>query len=417
MNNKDRDRRAFLKESVALAGLAVGAMTSAHAQKTGSEMPFEIPKGFVPVGERSRYVTTARTPIRAGSPHSYTPLQDSAGIITPASLHFMASHGHTPPDIDPAQHRLMIHGMVERPLIFTLEDLRRLPSVSRIHFVECAGNSELSDRSRWFPVTVQQTHGMTSCSEWTGVLLSLLLQEAGVQSGASWVVAEGAENAKHTKSIPLTKAMEDVIVAYAQNGEPVRPEQGFPLRLVVPGFEGVHNVKWLRRIKVVDEPYMTKSESSGYTRLNRDGTARWFQMELGPKSVITFPACGGRALSGPGFYEISGLAWSGGGAVQRVEVSTDGGRTWKDAELQSPIHRIAHTRFRMNWNWNGEETVLLSRCTDEKGQVQPTLTELLNTMGFDVEYLKKTSNRISHINAIQPWKVRPDGSVQNAMFS
>ncbi len=416
MNDKERDRRRFLKESAALAGLAVGVMAPARAQKTGAEAPFEIPKGFVALGERSRFVTAVRTPVRAGSPHSYTPHQDSVGIITPAQLHFMASHGHTPPDIDPKEHRLMIHGMVDRPLIFTMDDLKRLPSVSRIHFVECAGNSELSDRSRWAPETVQQTHGMTSCSEWTGVLLSLLLKEAGVQSGASWVLAEGAEPVKHTKSISLAKAMEDVIVAYGQNGEPVRPDQGFPLRLLAPGFEGVHNVKWLRRIKVVDEPYMSKSESSGYTTLKRDGTARWFQVELGPKSVITYPACGGRPLSTRGFHEISGLAWSGGGAVRRVEVSTDGGRTWKDAQLQEPIHRIAHTRFRMNWNWDGEEAVLQSRCTDDKGQVQPTLAELLNTMGFDIEYLKKTSNRISHINAIQPWRVSRDGSVHNAMF-
>ena len=211
--------------------------------------------------------------------------------------------------------------------------------------------------------------------------------------------------------------MEDVIVAYGQNGEPVRPEQGYPLRLLVPGFEGVSNVKWLRRIKVVDEPYMTKSESSGYTTLKRDGTARWFQVELGPKSVITFPASGGRMLSGAGFYEISGLAWSGGGVVRRVEVSTDGGRSWKDAELQSPIHRIAHTRFRLNWNWNGEEAVLQSRCTDEKGQVQPTLAELGKIRGFDMEYFKLSSSRVSHINAIQPWKVNRDGSVHNALLS
>jgi sulfane dehydrogenase subunit SoxC len=390
---------------------------TARAQKQGFELPLEIPKGFVAVGERSHFVTTARVPVRAGSPHSYTPHQDSMGIITPAQLHFMAAHGHTPPDIDPKEHRLMIHGMVDRPLIFTLDDLKRLPSVSRVHFVECAGNSDPTDRTRWVTETVQQTHGMTSCSEWTGVLLSLLLKEAGVQNGASWLVAEGAETGKHTKSIPISKAMEDVIVVYGQNGEPVRPEQGYPLRLVVPGFEGVSNVKWLRRMKLVNEPYMTKSESSGYTTLKRDGTARWFQFELGPKSVITFPASGGRPLSGRGFYEISGLAWAGGGVVRRVEVSTDGGRSWKDAELQSPIHRIAHTRFRLNWTWDGEEAVVMSRCTDEKGQVQPTLAELGRIRGFDMEYFKQTSSRVSHINAIQPWKVNRDGSVHNALFA
>jgi sulfane dehydrogenase subunit SoxC len=247
------------------------------------------------------------------------------------------------------------------------------------------------------------------------VPLSLLLREAGVRKGASWLVAEGAEPGKRAKSIPLEKAMSDVLVAYGQNGEPVRPEQGYPLRLLVPGFVGVHNVKWLRRIKVGDQPYMSVDDSVGYSDLRPDGKARWFQFELPPKSVITSPS-GGQRLPGRGFYEISGLAWSGGGAIRRVEVSTDGGRRWKDAQFQENVHRFAHTRFRLAWNWDGEETALLSRCTDELGQVQPTLAELGKIWGVSREYWLSTSNYVTHFNAIQPWKVTREGSVHNAMF-
>jgi sulfane dehydrogenase subunit SoxC len=313
----------------------------------------------------------------------------------------------------------MIHGLVDRPLIFTLEELERLPSVSRLHFVECHGNSAPTGptgAARKAPTaTAQQTHGLTSCSEWTGVPLSLLLNEAGVQTGAGWVVAEGAEPEKHTKSIPLEKAMDDMLVAYGQNGEPLRPEQGYPLRLLVPGWQGINNVKWLRRIKVVDQPYMAMRESTKYPSLRLDGKSRWYEFEMGPKSVITRPSGGQRLLS-HGFYEITGLAWSGGGAIRRVEVSTDGGRTWKDAQLEEPIARKAHTRFRLAWNWEGEETVLQSRCTDERGEIQPTLAELGRLWGVDLDYFQSNSTVVmGNSNAVQPWKVRRDGSVYNAL--
>ena len=249
------------------------------------------------------------------------------------------------------------------------------------------------------------------------MLLSLLLQEAGVQNGASWMVAEGAEpHLKHQMSILLEKAVDDVLVAYAQNGEPVRPENGYPLRLLVPGWEGVRNIKLLRRIKVSDKPFMVQRETMWHSSLRPDGKGRWFQFEMGPKSVITFPS-GGQRLPGRGFYEITGLAWSGRGTVRRVEVSTDGGRSWKDAQLQEPVLRLAHTRFRFAWNWNGEEAALQSRCTDERGDVQPTLAELAKIWGVKVEYFSSTTNSTSHFNAIQPWKVSREGSVENALFS
>ena len=420
MDAKEPGRRRFLKEGAALAGLALGAgpIRSASGQTAGSEAPPEDPRAY---GVRSRFENSARGPLEPGYGPGGTPLQDSMGIITPSGLHFQIGgfpSPSPPPDIDPRQYRLLIHGLVDRPLILTLAELKRLPSVSRIHFIECAGNTDPSiDPSR--PLarqtreTVQETHGSTACSEWTGVLLSLLLKEAGVQRGASWIVADGADPNKRAKSMPLEKARDDVIVAYGQNGEAIRPEQGYPLRLVTPGWEGVHNIKWLRQIKVVGQPYMTRDDAVKYSILRPDGTARWFMFEMGPNSVITFPS-GKQQLSSRGFYEIRGLAWSGGGVVRRVEVSTDGGRTWKDAQLQEPVLRIAHTRFRFPWNWDGEEAVLQSRCTDERGAVQPSLAEMGRIWGANPEYWK--SHQALHFNPIQPWKVTREGSVSNAMF-
>jgi sulfane dehydrogenase subunit SoxC len=428
MDSKLSDRRRFLKNGAALAGLAVGGLRPASAETRGSETPEAPPKDTDAYGGRSRFENVGRIGtaglftaegVRTNDFGLRTPLQDTVGIITPSSLHFVDAHGYNPPDIDPQQHRLLIHGLVDRPLVFTLEELKRLPSVSRIHFIECNANSAPAGPTgaarNAKTATVQVTHGFTSCSEWTGVPLSALLNQVGVQKGAGWLIAEGAEAGKHTKSIPLEKAMDDVLVAYGQNGEALRPQQGYPLRLMVPGWEGINNVKWLRRVKVVDQPYMGIWESTKYPSLRLDGKARWFQFEMGPRSVITRPS-GGQKLPSPGFYEITGLAWSGRGAIRRVEVSTDGGRSWKDAQLQGPVHRKAHTRFGLGWNWDGEEVVLQSRCTDEDGQVQPGLTELESIWGVKPDYWQSTSFIVGHFNAIQPWKVDRDGSVYNAIF-
>jgi sulfane dehydrogenase subunit SoxC len=440
MSADKTDRRRFLKDGAALAGLAASALAvrSASAQDYESTIN-QIPKGtpgptegqhFDAVyGVRSRYEIAGRLggvgaywtgpKGKVIRPYlgSLTPLQNSAGIITPAALHYYISHGIVPPDINPQQHRLLIHGMVDRPLIFTMDDVLRLPSVTRTHFIECSANTGRGFRS--LPeATVQQTHGLTSCSIWTGVKLSRILEMVGAQKGASWIVAEGAEGQMHSKSIPIEKAMDDCLVAYAQNGEAVRPEQGYPLRLLTPGWEGVNNVKWLRRIKVVDGPYLQERETDQYQVFMEagkyaDGKARWFQFQMGPKSVITRPS-GGQRLGSRGFHEITGLAWSGAGAIRGVEVSTDNGRTWKDAELQGPVLPKAHTRFTFGWDWSGEETVLLSRSTDVQGQIQPTLAEVGKIWDVNVEYFR--NNSVSHTNAIQPWKVKADGGVYNALF-
>jgi len=428
MNPKKPSRRLFLKNGAALAGLAVGASAAAKSA-TAADVPEERVDQLHQHGERSHFVDS----IRRGSinnperhlpdePRAFgltSPLQDSAGMVTPASLHFVISHGYEPPDINPKEHRLLIHGMVDRPITLSVDDIKRLPSVSKFHFIECHGNSTtggLGGPQRVSPdATAQDTHGYTSCSQWTGVMLSLILEQAGLQKKGTWIIAEGADDYKHSKSIPIGKAMDDALVAYAQNGEPVRPEQGFPLRLVVPGFQGINNVKWLHRINVVDEPYMGMMEVTRYPRLMPDGKSRWFEFELGPKSVITRPS-GGHHLPGPGYYEISGLAWSGGGTIRRVEVSTDGGKSWKEARMQDPILRKAHTRFTLPWNWDGGEAMLMSRCTDDNGVVQPSLAEVAKIWGIDGDFFKKTTLITSDMNAIQPWKVNADGSIKNAIF-
>ncbi len=406
-------RRQFLTGGVGLAGLVVGAVRSLRGQTAAPAAPQAPPRDLLAYGQPSPFDNTIRrAPGRATSVADtalMTPLQDLDGIITPSGLHFLMDHVKGIPDLDPTKHRLLMHGMVDRPLEFTLDEIKRLPSVSRVHFLECNANSRPLRGPNGD--SVQLVHGRTSCSEWTGVLLSVLLKECGVQKGATWIVAEGDESNKYTMSIPLPKAMDDTLVAYAQNGEPVRPHQGYPLRLVVPGWEAIRAVKWLTRINVVDRPYMAWHESGNNADTRPDGKGLWFRFELGPKSVITRPS-GGQRLPGHGFHEITGLAWTGGGAVRRVDVSTDGGRTYKEAELQQPVLRYAHTRFRFPWKWNGEEAVLQSRCTDERGEVQPTILEAAKNLGVTPDYFYNAD----HFNGIQPWKVNRDGSIQNALL-
>ena len=356
-------------------------------------------------GERSPFEKATRLLAQTTTPEeasSRTPLQEIQGIITPSSLHFERHHAGVP-KIDPVQHELLIHGLVERPLVFRIDELKRLPSVSRIYFLECSGNSG----TLWRPVpqpSAGAAHGLTSCSEWTGVPLAVLFKETGVKPEGKWFVAEGADACRMARSVPIEKAWDDAIVAYAQNGEALRPEQGYPIRLLLPGWEGNANVKWLRQIKVVDQPVMTRDETSKYTDLLPDGRARQFTFMMEAKSVITRPSAG-QKLSGAGFYEISGLAWSGQGAITRVEVSTDGGAMWADATLQLPVLPKAHTRFTFPWQWNGDEATLAARCTDETGYVQPTRMELVEARGVNSSY---------HCNAVQAWKVNADGSVVDA---
>jgi len=417
MGSKRFHRRELLKSGAALAGgFTLGAAAPALGQEAMTHGSPPMIKGDsdgqIAYGDRSKHVKSVRIP-HGGRPspdnfgltfHVASPLQDSVGVITPSSLHYFATtRGSFLPDIDPREHSLMIHGLVDRPLTLTMEDLKRLPSVTRLHFIECAGN-----RSSRRAKTVQETHGMTSCAEWTGVLLSTLLKECGLKGGASWFVAEGVEEVKGASSMPIAKAMDDCIVAYGMNGEAVRPQNGFPLRLMVPGFEGIFHTKWLRRIKIVDRYYMNYND---YGHLHEDSKEKEAALsyQIGPKSVITFPS-GGQQLPGKGFYEISGLAWSGGGAIKLVEVSTDGGKKWNKAEFKGTPQRMAHARFAYQWNWDGNETELQSRCTDEIGQAQPSRAQI-------AKYWNKPFDETFSVpgldNSIQPWRIAKDGSVTN----
>jgi len=330
-----------------------------------------------------------------------TPLQDLDGIITPNGLFYERHHGGVP-TIDPAQHRLMVHGLVDRPLIFTVDDIRRFPSESRIHFLECSGNPTYT---KPYGKTASDLVGLLSCAEWTGVSLKLVLQEAGLQAGAKWIVAEGADAAALTRSIPIEKCLDDALLVYSQNGERLRPQQGYPLRLILPGFEGNMNVKWLRRLHVTSEPAYSREETSKYTDLMPDGVAREFTFYMEAKSIITRPS-GGQRLTDRGFHEITGIAWSGRGKISKVEVSVDGGKSWQEAKLQEPILTRALTRFRLPWQWNGQPAVIQSRAIDETGYVQPTLAELIAVRG---------DNSFYHNNAIWPWQIGADGEVSNAL--
>jgi sulfane dehydrogenase subunit SoxC len=357
----------------------------------GDPSPFEAA-----VVRRARRAVTFR-----GSASSGAPLQRLFGIVTPSGLHFERHHAGVPA-IDPGAHRLLVHGEVERPLVFTVDELMRFPSVSRFHFIECAGNTPFTGgEAGW---TAQDSHGLLSCAEWTGVPVSTVLAEAGVKPGAAWALAEGADAAAMTRSVPLAKLLDDALFAYAQNGERLRPEQGYPLRLVLPGYEGNTNVKWLRRLKLGPAPFQTREETSRYTDLLPGGRARQFDFVMRVKSVITTPS-GGMALGGPGFHEISGLAWSGRGRVRRVEVSVDGGRSWRDASLQPPVMARCLTRFRLPWTWDGGPAELQSRATDEAGEVQPTRAALLAEVGPNAAY---------HNNSVQAWRVAPGGGVSYA---
>jgi sulfane dehydrogenase subunit SoxC len=404
-NDPNRTRRWFLGLGAAWSAALVACRTKTAGPPAPE--PHALGAAVSPYGSRSKYEKTARffnqnTKVPLEEASSRTPLHDTYGIITPSSLHFERHHGGVP-DIDRATLTLTIHGLVSRPLAFSVDDLKRMPSVSKIHFLECSGNSGGEWRGGSGESDVQRIHGLTSCSEWTGVPVATLLRECGARADASWVLAEGADACKLDRSIPMKKMLDDAMVVYAQNGEPLRPEQGYPIRLFLPGWEGNANVKWLRRLKVMNQPGMSREETSKYTDLMADGSARQFTFELEAKSIITRPS-GGDTLAGPGFYEMTGIAWTGRGTVVRVEVTTDGGATWHDAVLQSPVLARAHTRFRFPWNWDGGDALIASRCTDDTGYTQPPLQDLIKIRGVNSQY---------HNNGIQMWKVASDGKITN----
>ena len=406
-------RRVFLTQGTALLG--VGSLGLLAARPAGAQGPLQIPPwtlapgaGMSVHGTRSAFEdhvqrSPASAPGTTGTGASRTPLESLEGMMTPSALHFERHHSGIP-DIDPDVHRLLIHGLVERPLTFTMDALSRYPMVSRIQFIECSGNSRTAGL---VPTPLGGScgdlHGLISCSEWAGVPLSVLLDEAGVDPDARWILAEGADAAHMSRSVPMEKAMDDAMIALYQNGERIRPDNGYPVRLFLPGYEGNMSVKWLRRIKVTAEPTMTKDETSKYTDLLPDGSSLLFTFPMEVKSVITSPSPG-LELAGAGLYQISGLAWSGMGKISKVEVSADGGATWGEAALSEPVLDKAVTRFRMAWRWNGGPTIIKSRAFDETGAIQPSRDEVVAAKGMNFAY---------HYNGVQAWRVGAEGGVTN----
>ena len=416
------NRRDFLFAAGSGAGAAAAALLAAPAaaqQAPAGAKHFDVPPdptkeqgravaadgGY---GSRSQFETEVRMRFPTANENtswSFTPLDKTLGNLTPSGLHFERHHGGIP-TIDPTKHMLYVHGMVDGPRKFTMADLKRFPSVTRKHFIECSGNG-LTEWNKPTLKTVQGTHGLLSTSEWTGVQFATIAREVGLKDGGTWVLAEGSDAAVMTRSIPMEKMLKDAILAYGQNGEAIRPEQGYPLRLLLPGYEGNTHIKWLRRLEVSDKPFMTREETSKYTDLLANGKARQFSFDMEAKSVITFPS-GEMKLPGPGFYNISGLAWSGRGRVQSVDVSTDGGTTWVPARIESAAAPVCTVRFSLPWMWNGQPAVLQSRCTDETGYIQPTLKQLIAIRGSNGPF-----GSIYHLNAIQSWGIAADGSVTN----
>ncbi|MGO4329675.1 sulfite dehydrogenase [Cupriavidus sp. 2TAF22] len=412
-------RRDFLRTSFlgAAAALAAGVGGKARAAGSAGDDAILTPQPWAtslgqpvaahPYGQPSAY---EKNLVRRESPGltrvsaasvAFAPLQGFFGIITPNGLHFERHHQGWQ-DIDPARHRLMLNGLVRTPRVYTMDDLMRLPAVSRMHFIECGANTGMEWGNVAVP-TVQYTHGMLSCCEFTGVPLKVLLDDAGADfRRGRFLLAEGGDGSGMTRTIPMELA-DEIIVAWGMNGEMLRPENGYPLRLVVPGVQGVSWVKWLRRLELGDQPWNTKDETVHYVDMMPDGKLRQYTSVQECKSVITTPS-GGQQMVGRGFYNISGLAWSGRGRVRRVDVSVDGGRNWRSARLETPVLSKCLTRFNLDWVWDGAPAILQSRAVDETGYVQPRLAQLRAVRG---------ARSIYHNNAIQSWQVSDSGEVSN----
>src|ERR1700674_653976 len=406
------DRRALLRGGLLSAGIAGASLSIAQAQESiGANAPawMKTPgRTFSAYGEPAKSqekvqrIFAPGAPGRAGTGTSRTPIHLLEGTITPNGLHFERHHNGVP-DIDPSRHELVIHGLVKRPLAFSVETLMRYPMESQIRFLECSGNSGSFNQPEPQQTTAGGLNGLISCSEGTGVRLAALIDEAEVAREGKWVVAEGADASAMSRSVPLEKCMDDAMIALYQNGEAIRPEQGYPMRLLLPGFEGNMNVKWLRRLNVTDTPVDARDETSHYTELMPNGKARQFMFLQAAKSVIIKPSFG-MNMRGPGLYEISGLAWSGAGRISKVEVSIDGGQTWALAALNGPVLPKALTRFRLPWQWDGRPSTLMSRATDEAGGTQPTRASWIAQYAPGQGY---------HFNGIQSWSVEADGTVKN----
>jgi sulfane dehydrogenase subunit SoxC len=413
------DRRRFLRGAGMAAAASAAAWTAAKAAEPDPaivnipDYTRQLGEGVQahPYGSPSKYeahvvrrdvewLTASRE-----SSVNFTPLHELDGIITPNGLCFERHHSGVA-EIDPAQYRLMINGLVDKPLVFTMDDIKRFPRENRVYFLECAANSGMEWRGAQLN-GCQFTHGMIHTVMYTGVPLKYVLQEAGLKTSAKWIMPEGGDAAAMNRSIPVEKALDDCMLAFKANGEALHPGQGYPLRLVVPGWEGNMWVKWIRRIEVGDEPWHAREETSKYTDLLADGRSRRFTWIMDAKSVVTNPSPQA-PLKFKGKNVITGIAWSGRGAIKRVDVTLDGGRNWRTARIDGPILPKAATRFYVDFDWQGEELMIQSRAMDDTGYVQPTKEELRAVRG---------TNSIYHNNGIQTWLVRGDGSAENVEIS
>ncbi len=412
-------RRTFLRGGAAFAAAMTGyTLSGSAAAQSLADDPWSATAG-APVtayGTPSRFEKNAARILSnpRGEPrtqHGRTPHHLLNGTFTPNGLHFVISHSGNP-DIDPDKHRLLIHGLVRRPLVFTPDALARYPMVSRMTFVECGGNSAPLFSREPIQGTVQELHGLVSCAEWTGVMLSTLLEETGIDPKAKWLVAEGADSLAVSRSVPISKALDDAMIALYQNGERLMPGNGYPMRLLLPGWEGNMNIKWLRRIKLVEMPAMSYYEARTYAPILPNGKAYQFYFLQEVKSFITHPSAG-LTLSGPGFYEISGIAYSATGRISKVMVSADGGKSWAEATLQDPAHAKGFTRFRLPWRWDGGAAILQSRAWDESGSVQPTREQIIARRGEARGVVTATGFASQHYNGPTSWGIERGGEVKH----
>lgn len=408
-------RRALLAGGLTLAGASAG--TASAAPLVDAEWSTHQGANVMPYGSRSKFERGTQRILSNpdGQPrtqHARVPHQRLQGTITPSALHFTILHNGIP-DIDPEQHRLVIHGMVRQPVEFSMDRLARYPMITRPTFIECGGNSGPMFSNVPVQATLQQLHGLCSNAEWTGIPLSALLDEAGIDPKAKWMIAEGADTALITRSVPLKKAWDDALVALYMNGEAIRPEQGYPLRLILPGWEGNMQIKYLRRLMITDQPAMTYYEERNYSPLLPDDMAYRFFFVNEVKSFITHPSFG-TSLKQTGYYDISGIAYSGAGHIARVMVSADGGKSWGDATIQQPAQDKAFTRFHIPWRWDGSPAVLTSRAVDSAGNIQPLRSEFVARRG---ETLKPITNPGAfpnqHYNSLTCWSVQPGGEIKH----
>ena len=409
-----KSRRQFL-QGTALSSVFLGFSLPMQAQPVSAELQQTLPDSMLKAGsnfsnygqpsiyEKDIIRWISANPNVPGNGVSWTPLEELQGTITPNGLHYERHHNGVP-DINPSSHEIMIDGLVDKPLTFSIDALKRYPQITKICFIECGGNSNAGWRSAPIQSAAGYVHGLVSNAEWTGVPLRLLLNECGIQAEAKWAIAEAADGAALNVSLPIEKLLDDAILALYQNGERLRPENGYPVRLLLPGWEGIVNVKWLRQLKLVDQPAMTRDETAQYTDLLPTGKARQFSFTMQAKSLITSPSVGMTLPDNPGIYQVTGLAWSGNGKIRKVEVSADGGDTWVEAELSDPVLDKAFTRFSLPWQWQGQYAILQSRATDETGYQQPSRDTLISERG---------DNSFFHYNAIVSWEINEDGQISH----